>query len=124
MSMIKTSDLWSEIIEVARENPDHIYDRGPGGDKNCVYQRERKPSCIVGHALHRLGLPIHDLEEFDLHEDSGIGEIIDVHEDLFDVDDVEAVGYIVITQNHQDTGWTWGDAVGRSFINKLQEEKA
>lgn len=122
-AIIKTSDLWAEVIKVAKEQPDHVYDRsGPDGKNKCSYQRYGQPSCIVGHALHRLGMQIHELEEFDDLGDSGIGDIVLYHSgELFEIDDRDALEFVCRTQDLQDQEETWQNSVARSLPQSSAE---
>lgn len=57
-------DLARTLREVAAEQPDYVYvneDLPEGSDsRNCKYWHEntRKPGCILGVALHRLGVDV------------------------------------------------------------------
>lgn len=111
MSAIKVSALWDEVVKVAKEQPDHIYDRGMSGQGGCSYQKGGEPSCIVGHALVRLGMPVEELMEFDDTGDSGIGCIVSSNDDLFEIDDEKALWGVEKAQSNQDNGVPWGMAV-------------
>lgn len=58
---------------VTEKGEDYLY-RGPLSDKPtvCVYATEvdgeLKPSCIVGHVLYRLGVPLESLFPYDAHD--------------------------------------------------------
>lgn len=108
---IKVSDVWAEVEKVAGENPHFIYD----ASETCKYVKDRKPSCLVGHALFRLGVPIGQLEAYDSANDfsgSGIGAVL--FGDLYEMDDPVAVEKCDLAQNEQDSGASWGAAVHRA----------
>lgn len=110
MSKIKVSDLWNEVVKVSRKHPERVYDKGSFG--TCSYQRDGKPSCIVGNALNRLGVPIEDLQEFDTElGDTSIGNIASTYEELFEIDSEAALECLTSAQNNQDQKVPWGEAV-------------
>lgn len=108
---IKVSDVWAEVEKVAGENPHFIYD----ASETCKYVKDSKPSCLVGHALFRLGIPIGHLEMYDNANDfagSGIGTVL--FEDLYEMDDPVAANKCTLAQDEQDDGVSWGAAVYRA----------
>ena len=117
MSKVKVSELWAEVLKVAQEQPDHVYERGEAG--KCNYQVDGQPSCIVGHAMHRLGVSAFDLREFDASGDSAIEDIIGMNPDMFDEDDKLGMELLIEAQNRQDQEVPWGLAVSQD-----QEEPA
>lgn len=115
---IKVSDVWAEVEKVAGENPDFIYDASETG---CKYVKDSNPSCLVGQALFRLGVPIDLLKMYDGFADSGAGTVL--YEDLYERDDPDAVGKCAVAQNEQDSGASWGTAVHRAKkAMKLMQE--
>ena len=115
MSKVKVSELWAEVLKVAQEQPEHVYERGEVG--KCNYERNGQPSCIVGHAMHRLGVSTFDLREFDAAEDSAIGDIIMMNPDMFDKDDKLGMELVIEAQDNQDQGVPWGQAVAKGDRN-------
>ena len=111
MSEIKVSELWAEVIKVAQEQPDHVYEKGEAG--KCNYERNGQPSCIVGHAMHRLGVSVSDLREFDASETSAVEDIIEMNPDMFDKDDKLGMKLLIEAQNNQDQEVPWGLAVSQ-----------
>ena len=109
MSEVKVSELWAEVLKVAQEQPEHVYERTEVG--KCNYQVDGKPSCIVGHAMHRLGVSVFDLREFDAAGDSAIRDIIEMNPDIFDKDDKLGMELLIEAQDSQDEGVPWGLAV-------------
>lgn len=118
---IKVSDVWAEVEKVARENPDFIYDASETG---CKYVKDSKPSCLVGHALFRLGVPLDQLKVYDNTNDfsgSAIGTVL--LGDLYERDDPIAVEKCTVAQKEQDSGASWGTAVQRAKkAMKLMQE--
>lgn len=112
--MIKTSELYAKVIEVAEKNPDVVYrDRAielsgvdPG---DCEYALNGKPACLVGVALFELGLDIETLKDFD--DSYGvIAEVIDAEQGtIFEVD--SPIEDISVIQSAQDMGTSWGDSI-------------
>lgn len=117
MSKVKVSELWAEVLKVAQEQPEHVYERGEVG--KCNYERNGQPSCIVGHAMHRLGVSVLDLREFDASGDSAVEDIIGTNQDLFDKDDELGMELLIQAQDSQDRGVPWGQSVSQN-----QEEPA
>jgi hypothetical protein len=113
--ILKTIDpnaLVEEVRSIAAKHPGHIYQDKDTDNPNtsCFYQREGKPSCIMGHALFNLGVPIATLQAMDTHT-GGIYEFLTLgfttplasHETLMWLNSV---------QNLQDNLKPWGYAVG------------
>lgn len=108
--MIKVSDLWAEVKKVAAEQPDYVYP-----EQYCQYQYDGKPSCIVGRALHRLGVPVESLAVLDaanLHGGVTAGDLPDQFPDLVEADSESALIALVEAQEAQDSRIPWGEAVG------------
>ena len=74
------------------------------GGTGCRYQYQRQPSCIVGHVLHRAGVPMDVLENLDM-SGSPAGSIYGT------VKDPDARTVLDAAQIKQDAGETWGDAL-------------
>ena len=85
--------------------PDYVYPLA--SQARCVYTVDGEPSCLVGHALHRLGVSIADLETMDA---AGFGAImvVDVPGATLVGDAREVFGQ---AQMAQDAGRTWGNAL-------------
>lgn len=108
-----------EGVVAGRE--EYVYDSANG----CNYEWEGKPSCVVGQALHELGLPISVLAEMDLAK----GEDYYLDGDIFVKDATisqavkivharsnlrltnHAVGILSEAQSHQDMHSKWGVAL-------------
>lgn len=118
MKKITASDLKAEVIKVARENPDHVYkdENGIVGGM-CTYEHNGFPSCIIGHALHRLGMSLEQLHVFDTAYLGGLGimEVFGDYTDLLDYDNdpngINDVMFLSSVQTNQDSGIPWGKAV-------------
>ena len=108
--MIKVSELWAEVKKVAAEQPEYVYP-----EEVCQYQHGGKPSCIVGHALHRLGVPMGALEALDDAQDGGgvpAHGIPKEFPDLVEADSESALFALSEAQEAQDNRLPWGEAVG------------
>lgn len=109
-AVIKVSDLWAEVKKVAAEQPDYVYP-----EQYCRYQNDGKPSCIVGQALYRLGMPVSVLVEIDAaHGQGGISAYGLPYErpDLFVDDSASDLFALAEAQEAQDNRLPWGEAVG------------
>lgn len=101
---ITTAELWDEVVKVAAENPDYIYEHDV-----CRYEMRGKPACIVGQAMYRLGASVDDLAGFDNH--GAIGDLVVQRADVFDGSDKMALTALGLTQASQDRLNPWGVAV-------------
>lgn len=110
---IKMSDLWAEVQKVAQERPDYVYDKL----ESCSYTDDGKPSCIVGHGMSRLGVPMEVMEMLDDGGGSGgtyVAGVPEVAPEWFDADSAEALRSLGVTQQLQDEGESWGKAVAEA----------
>ena len=110
--MIKVSDLWAEVKKVAAEHPDYVYERPADG---CAYEVDGKPSCLVGHAMFRLGMPLDLIRRCD--SEGPIGHVLDEVCGEFDESGDDRGVYRTLlgwTQGAQDSGKPWGEAVSES----------
>lgn len=102
----------NEVRLVAAANPDFVYE--PPDDEGCVYVRDGEPSCLIGHALWRLGYIDAELErhrEGPNHNWDGAPDLLD-HLGLH-LDDSESE-WVAVVQSRQDDGQPWGHTVGIS----------
>lgn len=118
--MIKISELAKKVQEIGEANPTVRYDliyqeHYPNEVAMCAYQLNGSPACLVGRALHELGVDIETLVEFDGGEDpifsEEIKQVVKDNPDLFRIDDPEALEFLEEVQHNQDSGLPWGDAV-------------
>jgi hypothetical protein len=107
----------STLREVAAERPDYVYE-APEAQREgllyCFYVHNdgeagvEVPGCIVGHVLHRLGVPLDSLAQ---HEGKGAHvvaeEFLEIQGDL--TRDAEFA--LCEAQGNQDTGRPWGESV-------------
>ena len=107
-------DLKNEVIRIAQENPDFIYDIGVG--EQCVYIKDGKGSCLIGRALFNLGLIDASFEKSDRNDDG-----FDFVAETLDLDiDRETLDFLERVQHRQDRGWTWGSAVDDARVPFLE----
>jgi hypothetical protein len=107
-----SADLASGVRAVARDYPTYKYEAAqadmcayfnPGTTKDTY-----AASCIVGHALHRLGVTYGDIEEYNLS--TQINELLDVFM-LPENRDAVSDKFLLSVQNNQDLGMAWGRCV-------------
>jgi hypothetical protein len=99
-----TATLQAIVDEVG---PEFCY-RDRYGD-GCLYVVDDTPACLVGVALHRLGMPVEDLRDWDNeHSDSTISVV------GFDILSPRAVALLAEAQTLQDDGDTWALAVANA----------
>jgi hypothetical protein len=147
MDMTDITITEAKAIELLREvvegHEDYVYQK-PEGVKVCVYTgRNNEPSCIVGHALAKAGVPLEVLHAIDFGgavyvnhwdkdeperttdegEELPNGTGINDSEVLYwlgknDVHiDARARGIFAAAQREQDSGTTWGGAFARATQN-------
>lgn len=107
---ITASALAEAVVEVANERPDHVYETA--NTDVCLYQVDGQPSCIVGHALARLGAPAELLRTLDSEELTIGSAFVDV--EALERDDKDEAEFLHRVQNAQDIGVPWGEAVRRA----------
>ena len=110
--MIKVSDLWAEVKKVAAEQPDYVYERPADG---CAYEVDGKPSCLVGHAMFRLGMPLDLIRR--CNSEGPIEYVLDEFCGEFEESGDDGRAYrtlLGLTQGAQDSGKPWGKAVSES----------
>lgn len=124
-----TIEAFTAAIEAAvqERGPEFIYPKGeygwrtligrpagPSHDVTCLYVRTDadEPACIIGAALHQLGYPLAYLRRFE--GDDGRDVLRMAIENV----DERLVSAARAAQDHQDNGFTWGEAldVYRSVI--------
>lgn len=102
---VTNEDLLRTLREVAAEQPEKVYKSPAGAGGSCFYVHGNEPGCIVGHALHRLGVPLETLKE---HEsDAARAPLNDLFPEVTEgaMDLVDSVQYL------QDRGEPWGEAI-------------
>jgi hypothetical protein len=116
---------FDRAVQLAREviaeyGERHIYVRvaDAEGDATCVYVDEGSCSCLVGHILHRAGVPLASLES---HNNRGVGD------DLFLTDvgvtaDDRTADFLERLQDSQDSGNAWGSALAWALHEDEAEE--
>lgn len=91
---------------VQEKGAEYFYEIGDTHSCGCVYFRDNKPACIVGHVLAYKGVKPEDLrpEENEANVSAlGIGE------------DYRATALLDWAQAYQDRGVTWGEAVAKAI---------
>lgn len=109
-----TFDMALEALNavVDEKGDDYVYE---GGRMSRTYAAYDEPSCIVGNALHRLGVPIPTLVEMDHCTIGGEAissrKVLEVLEGSGFILDNDAVMLLATAQVLQDAEIPWGDAV-------------
>lgn len=97
---------------VDEKGGDYVYE---GGRMSRTYAAYDEPSCIVGNALHRLGVSISTLTEMDRRTIDGAAissrKVLEVLEGSGFILDNDAVMLLATAQVLQDAEIPWGDAV-------------
>lgn len=109
-----TFDMALEALNavVDEKGDDYVYE---GGRMSRTYAVYDVPSCIVGNALHRLGVSISTLTEMDRRTIDGAAissrKVLEVLEGSGFILDNDAVMLLATAQVLQDAEIPWGDAV-------------
>lgn len=100
--------LMKALRETVADRPGYVYESpyesGPH-PSSCYYVHGDKPGCGVGAALHRLGVPLRVLGEY---ENNAADTLINA---LGMTGDTPARRVYVLFQGHQDNGIPWGEAL-------------
>jgi len=107
--VIETQEQAIELLErvVADAGQDYIY---PTYATSCVYVKDGAPSCIVGKALALAGIDLDLIAQLDGHNDEVVSAYA-IPTYFPDLVSVEVAELLQVVQNHQDNGWTWGEAL-------------
>lgn len=111
-----SADLASEVRAVARSYPNYKYE---SSEDSCAYfhlgqdMEHYSAGCIVGHALHRLGVSYEDIEEYNFSTE--ICELIDLFMPPEGRDNASEA-FLMAVQQKQDVGLPWGKCVERSSV--------
>lgn len=92
---------------VVAENPDFVYE-APGGPDEvaCKYVHDGAPSCLVGHVMSRLGLPLDILSANEGASPCQIGGDLGIS--------VRAADALTEAQDYQDQEYTWSDSLAHA----------
>lgn len=97
--------------KVADEQPDFVYEPETSefGGTKCVYVRDGKPSCLIGHSALEGGFIGIDFE-MNRANDLGVDELLR-RIGIYDEFDCADLAWLEGAQEAQDTGQTWGEAI-------------
>ncbi|MEV8056544.1 hypothetical protein AB0P37_08455 [Streptomyces antimycoticus] len=111
---ITNGQLETALRAVVESSPDHVYSAPVGmsnGNGTCFYVHRtedgtKTPGCLVGHALHRLGVPLATLEKWEGTSATGVIEGITTLDEC-----ASAVQLANEAQMAQDTGQCWSESL-------------
>ena len=93
-------------------NETYVYEKDQNG--YCFYVKDGQPSCLIGRALHRLGVGINLLSEYDVAQDGGTDAWSVCRglqqRGIMTFDDI-VPGLFRTVQVRQDEGRPWGEVV-------------
>ncbi|RKN35962.1 hypothetical protein [Streptomyces hoynatensis] len=106
---ITVTDVINAVLAVADEGPDHVYEQQAGTDM-CRYTHESLsgtliPGCLIGTALHRLGVPLERLERYEGEQVLPLLRALGIPVSYAAADPLREV------QEAQDDGTPWGEAI-------------
>lgn len=108
LTLARTKEFLAEAV--AEKGADFVYVNKYGdqadesGDVTCHYVHGDQPGCIVGNVLHRAGVPLDVLGEYEAQN------VDDLAAGLFTAE-VGVRSLLLHVQSHQDAGIPWGEAV-------------
>lgn len=110
------------LREIIRGNEEFVYrDTSKGDWSQCVYQKDGEPSCLVGHLLHRLGVTVEMLSDFDGWGYCAVTAILDLRAQGLMEFDQRSELLLSLVQRKQDNGITWGAALEDSVAKVLEQ---
>lgn len=100
--------LARELVNRAidEKGADYVYNVPVGENETCLYFRNGKPDCLIGHVLHYLGIDQGCVRE----GESAGGVLISLRGQNKLTFTSEAADYLSAAQGHQDNGKPWGAA--------------
>lgn len=111
LTLNKAVEITNSLIEEFGE--DYVYPPARVGAA-CTYVKDEAPSCLVGHILHKVGVPLGRLKVADVASygtsegaDRLIGSLIE--EGVVHLEP-KAREFLVQVQANQDAGETWADS--------------
>lgn len=120
MERIKVTEeqVRQALVEaVAEKGEDYVYSNPEGESAkdavvSCSYVHGDVPGCLVGNALHRLGVPLSALEARELRGAYSVAK------EVIDVTDGRGTFYTLLgeVQDAQDNGAMWGDALAYAGV--------
>lgn len=110
---ISIYDLAEAVTAIAYESPNTVYKKvqtflpAPQfTSEECRYFHNKAPSCLLGHALHRIGVEASDIDE---SENKAVIWSVDIFNDDDDTDEFqETVEWLTSVQKLQDEDIRWG----------------
>jgi hypothetical protein len=100
---------------VAERGADYVYVRPQASaDRRCLYSHGDSPGCIVGYVLHKLGVPLITLAQYEgmpAREILPVLGLVPFDPDLRTAEQTEIVFLLNRVQHAQDRHQTWGYAV-------------
>jgi len=117
MIQLTVDNVLRTMEEVVSEyGADYVY--RTDSSVQCVYVADGEPSCLVGHVLHRLGVPTEAL--FHLGDRSGVSQdakglvhalVREGYAAPVPSSPFGPIAVLMEAQWRQDTGSTWGEAL-------------
>ncbi|MFF3363612.1 hypothetical protein [Streptomyces misionensis] len=113
LTLARAKELLAEAV--AEKGADYVY-TGPDGEQGnpdraaeCYYVHGQQPGCIVGNVLHRAGVSLADLAQYE-------GQAAEDPVEQLTKANVAAVRLLISVQELQDRGTPWGEAVRQAEV--------
>lgn len=107
---VNLDDLIAAVREIVAEDPKFVYKTIPVPySSSCFYERNGKPSCLIGRALFKIGVSIETLAEMDKdHPEQADGTAITSY---FPNNADDRVRWLEIVQDRQDMEYEYASCV-------------
>jgi hypothetical protein len=113
-AQITEAAILAKLDEIVAASPDHVYEvpEHMGNGPTCFYVHTddetgeaRSAGCLIGRVLNELGVPLEDLQDFELETAKSVIEKF-VPDSSYDTQD-----FLNAVQLKQDAGHTWSEAL-------------
>ena len=115
-------DVLAELREIIRGREDYVYEN-PDFLGSCVnFDREGNPSCLVGHWLAMHGVTATFFRDNMIPSTATVSDLFcgNAHVMPIQVDEPARI-LLIMAQERQDSGSTWGNAVEFSSRDVVEE---
>lgn len=111
MTLVVTQEAAMDALRdaVAEKGAEYVYPENEKIGISCSYVWDGRPSCIVGNALHRLGVSLDILGRFEMTTAASVLDSLRYRKIL--VVDTETRQAYDEAQTAQDDGRPWGEAL-------------
>jgi len=115
-------DVLAELREIIKGREGYVYET-PEYSGSCVnFDRDGNPSCLVGHWLAMHGITGAFFRDTEIPASATVSDLFCGHAHVMPMQvDERARKLLLLAQQRQDSGSTWGNAVEFSSRNVVEE---